>query len=65
MEHVLYEAYRRNPQLREQLESQARVERAREFDRLVVAPMVRWVKRLIAATRTSRGAASGSASFQA
>jgi hypothetical protein len=65
MEHVLYEAYRRNPQLREQLERQARVDRAREFDRLVVAPVVRWIKRLVTTIPAAPGAVSRPASFQA
>jgi hypothetical protein len=65
MEHILYEAYRRNPDLRQQVERQARVERGREFDRLVAAPIVRWVQRAIARMRHAPRTASRSTSFQA
>jgi hypothetical protein len=44
MDNVTYEAYRSNPAVREQLEREAREERRREVQRLMVAPVVRWIK---------------------
>ena len=65
MEHILYEAYRCNPDLRQQVERQARVERGREFDRLVAAPVMQWVQRAIARMRHASHPAAPSTSFQA
>ena len=41
MENLLYEAYRRNPELRVQLEREARKLRAQEMERLILA-LARW-----------------------
>ena len=66
MENVTYEAYRGNPAVREQLEREAREERRREADRLVVAPLMRAAKRVFAAMRpTAASTRKPSASFQA
>lgn len=45
MGNVIYEAYRRNPGLREQVEREARIARAKEMDRLIVAPLLRCLRR--------------------
>ena len=66
MENVTYEAYRRNPALREQLEREAGRERHREMERLIVAPLVRCVKRAFASAQPkSAPVHKQSASFQA
>jgi hypothetical protein len=47
---TLYQAYRRNPGLRQQLECQARELRSAEMDRLVFAPLAAWIRRHFTAT---------------
>ena len=42
MENLTNKAYRSNPELRVQLEREARKLRAQEMDRLILAPLARW-----------------------
>ena len=66
MANVTYQAYLRNPNLREDLEREARALRRQEFDRMVIVPMIRWVRRAFTQSQTTAADRAGpSASFQA
>ena len=64
MKNLTYEAYCRNPALREQLEREARKLRDQEVNRLILAPLARWIKQAfthspIAATALRTGGMVG------